>query len=98
MASTAGSEAFAHMQIPALHTTECDELLLTPEICYNKEALIRRDGKRNWFFGASNAEQMPLSALLKDVPICGESRNRVRCLCREMVHAYRRQPCIVQRF
>lgn len=52
-ASTAGSEAFAYADTRIPYSRNVEELLLTPEISYNKEVIESPGWKGNWFFGVN---------------------------------------------
>lgn len=52
-ASAAGSQAFANADTRISSIRNVDELLLTPEISYNKEVIESPGWKGNWFFGVN---------------------------------------------
>ena len=52
-ASAAGSQAFANADTRISSIRNVDELLLTPEISYNKEVFESPGWKGNWFFGVN---------------------------------------------
>lgn len=75
-ASAAGSQAFANADTRISSIRNVDELLLTPEISYNKEVIESPGWRDNWFFGV-NAGANAFVGSPKDAPICGGESSRI---------------------